>query len=94
MKLKQYIRPTQIVRAVMRAAGKRSDLIWTNSYKQCRTVKCYAHNDQNLQNLIGAIRTALDQAGVNEIGFKVRPGPFWRGGTQSLIVRIPRTEQA
>ena len=94
VEIKSFIRPTQIVRSVMRAHGKNPYMIFTNSYKHCRTVKCYVHNDQSLQNLIDAIRRALEGAGVDELGFRVRPAPFWRAGVGSLIVRIPRTEQA
>ena len=93
MSLKRFIRPTQIVRAVMRAAGKRSDLIWTNSYKDCRTVKCYTRGASPVE-LINDIRAALHEAGVYDFKIKTIPFSSFSRPVDSLIVRIPRTEQA
>jgi hypothetical protein len=92
VEIKSFVRPTQIVRSVMRAHGKPTYMIYTNAYEKCRTVKCYARGNQNV--LIGDIRTALVKAGVQEFKISVRADSAWRGpGVDSLIVRIPRSEQ-
>jgi hypothetical protein len=97
IEIKDVIRPTQIVRSVMRAHGKPSYMIYTNAYDNCRTVKCYARGNQNV--LIGDIRTALVKAGVEKFSIKTIPSTPWAsryiGGNtiDSLIVRIPRSEQ-
>lgn len=87
--LKDLVRPTTIVRAVMRRHGRPIDQIWTNSYKHCRTVKCYGGTAEMAEE----IGHALQACGVKE--FKVKQqqtGAFWRPGMVT-IVRIPRTEQ-
>ena len=81
MLIKNVIRPTLIARNVMRLHGKSIDLIWTNTYKHCRTVKCYGGNAQ----LDLDLRNMLSAAGVG--GFSIK-----RTG-RGTIVRIPRTEQ-
>lgn len=92
MEIKDFVRPTQIVRSVMRAHGKPSELVFTNSYKHCRTVKCYSRG--SAIELIGDIRTALIKAGVNNFKIRTRADSAWRGpGVDSVIVRIPRSEQ-
>ena len=95
IEIKDFVRPTQIVRSVMRRYGKKSYMIYTNAYEKCRTVKCYSR-DSALE-LIGDIRTALCKAGVTKFSIKTIPSSQWMGrcsGLSSLIVRIPRTEQA
>ena len=93
VEIKSFVRPTQIVRSVMRAHGKPTYMIFTNSYKHCRTVKCYSRG--NAIELIGDIRTALIKAGVQHFKISTRANSAWGGpGVDSLIVRIPRTEQA
>ena len=96
VEIKSFIRPTQIVRGVMRAHGRPAYQIWTNKYEKCRTVKCYVRS--NPLELVGDIRTALVKAGVNDFQIKTVDASFWvnRGTNvfQSLIVRIPNTEQA
>lgn len=97
VEIKDVIRPTQIVRSVMRAHGKTTHRIFTNSYDNCRTVKCYASGSENV--LIGDIRTALVKAGVKEFSIKTIPSTSWanrhnsNNPYSSLIVRIPRAEQ-
>lgn len=92
MEIKDIIRPTQIVRSVMRAHGKPSYMVFTNAYKHCRTVKCYSRG--NASAMIGDIRLALIRAGVQEFKITTRADSAWRGpGVDSVIVRIPRSEQ-
>jgi hypothetical protein len=95
VEIKNYIRPTQIVRSVMRAHGKPTYMIYTNKYDTCRTVKCYVRDSGT--ELIGDIRTALVKAGVSSFKISRRSNDFgYRGGfgIDSLIVRIPFSEQA
>ena len=87
VEIKSFIRPTTIVRSVMRAHGHSAYMIFTNSYKHCRTVKCYGGNNE----LVGDIRTALVKAGVKDFSIDSRDNAF---RPDSFIVRIPRTEQA
>lgn len=94
MEIKDFVRPTQIVRSVMRSHGKLSYEIYTNKYDKCRTVKCY-HRGSPLE-ITGDIRTALIKAGVKSFGIKTITASHWvspNGDLQSLIVRIPNTEQ-
>jgi len=95
VEIKNYIRPTQIVRSVMRAHGKPTYMIFTNKYDTCRTVKCYVRDSAT--ELIGDIRTTLVKAGVSSFKISRRSNEFsYRGsfGVDSLIVRIPFSEQA
>lgn len=79
--LKDFVRPTTVVRSVMYSYGKHSDMVFTNSYKHCRTVKCYGYSAEMAE----VISHALQALGVKEFTVK----SFQR----STIVRIPRTEQ-
>lgn len=89
--LKQYIRPTVLVRNIMKNYGKDQELIFTNSYEKCRTVKCYGGSPE----MELAIRNELAAAGVSGYSIKRRPFTKWAGVTStSFIVRIPRSEQA
>ncbi len=89
--LKQYIRPTVLVRNIMKSYGKDQFLIFTNSYEKCRTVKCYGGSKE----MELAIRNELTAAGVSGYSIKRRPFTKWGGyTTTSFIVRIPRSEQA
>lgn len=92
MQLKDYIRPTTIVRNVMRAHGKPTYMIFTNTYDTCRTVKCYA--DDNAGELRKAVSEALQQAGVREFIIKtIKPAHPLARPVRSFIVRIPFSEQ-
>jgi len=93
MEIKDCIRPTQIVRSVMRQYGKPSYMIYTNRYEKCRTVKCYSRDSAH--DLIMDIRQTLIKSGVNDFSIKTIPARVWgrMGSLQSLIVRIPYTEQ-
>ena len=98
VEFKDIIRPTQIVRSVMRAHGKSTHRIFTNSYDNCRTVKCYARGNESV--LIGDIHSALIKAGLKVFSIKTIPSTSWANRyskdnpLSSLIVRIPRAEQA
>ena len=94
--IKDFIRPTQIVRGVMRAYGRDALGIYTNNYKHCRTVKCYIRPGLRHTELIGDIRTALVKAGVVDFQIKVIDTPAFSTHrlADSLIVRIPKKEQA
>lgn len=85
--LKNYVRPTLLVRNVMKSFGKPSELVFTNSYKACRTVKCYGV-DPAMQDQIASVLVA---AGVKDFKIKNTAGRMFRRG--STIVRIPRSEQ-
>jgi hypothetical protein len=93
MQIKDYIKPTTIVRNVMRTHGKPTYMIFTNKYDTCRTVKCYAGD--NSGELRKAVSEALQQAGVREFNIKTISTPTMRGGhfARSFIVRIPFSEQ-
>jgi hypothetical protein len=90
--IKDFVRPTVIVRGVMRAHGKSTEMIFTNKYKMCRTVKCYVRPDKTHVELIGDIRTALVKAGVVDFNIKIKDSTTWRAAN-SLIVSIPFKEQ-
>ena len=91
--LKQFIRPTQVVRSVMRAYGQQSYEIWTNKYKDCRTVKCYATGQ--VSKMIEQIRAELIGAGVKEFTIKTyKDANSSEYLPPAVIVRIPNTEQA
>lgn len=80
---------TKIVRALMRASGKQ--LIWTNTYKNCRTVKCYAYWDEMSvdDDMAKTIHETLTKLKVNhDVHYTdgSRGSPY-RGGP-AVIVRI------
>lgn len=88
MLLKEVIRPTLIARSVMNHDG--NVLVYTNSYKHCRTVKCYGGSERLTSNLT----EALTVAGVKNFKVKVQRSRGWASNENVTIVRIPRTEQA
>ena len=88
MLLKGVIRPTLIARSVMSNAGK--VLIFTNSYDNCRTVKCYGGSEKLTSRLI----EALTAAGVKDFKVKVQRSRGWASNENVTIVRIDRSEQA
>lgn len=98
IQIKSVIRPTQIVRGVM--YSHKSELVYTNKYKTCRTVKCYFDPKVGAEQLKADITTALHSAGVQEFRIKTvkYTDPFHLGSLKytfySLIVRIPFSEQA
>jgi len=95
MAIKTYIRPTTLVRNIMKSFGKNEYLIFTNSYEKCRTVKCYAYGNRDTEMEL-VIRNELTAAGVSNYEIKRRRGFPASGRTAggSFIVRIPRSEQA
>ena len=91
--LKQYIRPTVLVRNIMKSYGKIHFEIFTNKYNKCRTVKCY----EGSAEMELAICKELSAAGVRDYSIKRRQHKdrIWGGYMpMSFIVRIPRSEQA
>ena len=76
---------TKIVRRVMKSFGKSQ--VWTNKYKNCRTVKCYQSSVDD--GMLKSIYEALDRNGV---GYSVSvkkiscPEGYNSG---SLIIRLP-----
>jgi len=92
MEIKEYIRPTVLVRSIMRKFGVPGYMMYTNSYDKCRTVKCYRLNSMNISDLYDEVYEQLEKAGVRDFDIKLPEGHFsYRSG--SFIVRIPRTEQ-
>lgn len=83
--LKDFVRPTAVVRNIMKHYGRSSELVFTNSYKHCRTVKCYGYSDQMVEEISSALRLL----GVKSFDVKARCCGYGR----STIVRIPRSEQ-
>jgi len=95
--LKTYIRPTQIVRSVMRSFGKTS--VFTNRYSTCRTVKCYAIGSRVVmtqdERMMREITKALMEAGVQDFEVKqIASNGYSARGVGSIIVRIGFEEQA
>lgn len=80
----EVLEATKIARNIIRSAkgNKRYIALYTNKYKNCRTVKCYAGNEETQRKIIQAVGKELPQATV-----KVIMSPTGIG--KSLIVRIP-----
>lgn len=96
MEIKDYIRPTTLVRSIMRKFGIPTYMMYTNSYDKCRTVKCYRVGDldsiEGVEALYKEIKKALTKAGVKGFSLRLPEGHYsFRPG--SFIIRIPRTEQ-
>lgn len=92
METKDYIRPTVLVRSIMRKFGVPEYMMYTNTYVKCRTVKCYRLNDMNISDLYDEVYEQLEKAGVRDFDIHMPDGhSSYRPG--SFIVRIPRTEQ-
>lgn len=79
------MRSTLLVRCLMEAHGK--DTVYTNKYKTCRSVKCYAGFEDNTA-LINSITEALNAA---KIPFSVNCTASQNHGytPASLIIRLP-----
>jgi hypothetical protein len=91
--LKQYIRPTVIVRNVMRTFGRPSYAIYTNKYEKCRTVKCYAQGEY--VKMMAAIKAELIGAGVTDFEVKVyKDGNSSAWNVPAVIVRIPNEQMS
>lgn len=80
--LSQVIRPTVIVRQILRMHGVPTFLMFTNSYKSCNTVKAYPRDVDNITDAVKDITFALTQAGVT--GFEIKQNP------RAMIVCIPK----
>jgi len=79
------MRSTLLVRCLMTAHGKHS--IWTNKYEKCRTVKCYAGNNDN--SLICGLVSALNAAGIDFTLKITEPVAHKYSIRPSIIVRLP-----
>lgn len=73
---------TKAIRAVMHTQGKCN--IFTNKYKNCRTVKVYGTVNECACKAIQDIAKRANK----DITIKTRPAPRWYGGVVT-IVRIP-----
>ena len=99
VEIQYFVSPTQIVRSVIRA-HKPMWVVNTNTSKHYRTVSFRSRNG-DASEIIEDIRTALQDAGVE--GFSIKTIPYTRWSKyfnkpaphkiESVIVRIPRTEQ-
>jgi len=79
------MRSTLLVRCLMTAHGKRT--IFTNKYEKCRTVKCYAGDNDTA--MVKGIVDALTAAGVNHsVKITSKNATRYSPG-RSLIVRLP-----
>ena len=91
--LATVIRPTELVRRLMRAHGASSYMTFTNSYKHCRTVKCYAGQ---LKDEEAFKRDLLEMFTKLELGcpqvYRTKSISVYRN-TAAMIVRIPRSLQ-
>jgi hypothetical protein len=88
--LKDFIRPSIVVRNIMRAHGRLGHEIWTNRYDKFSSVKCYAE-DEGLgaildEEMVNEINNALTLMGV--VDFRVRRCNNSKA-PPSIIVRIP-----
>ena len=94
VQIKSVVRPTQIVRGVMYSHGRA--MVFTNKYPTCRTVKCYFGPHELAEEISKDVTAALHAAGVKEFKIKTRKAPanYWLLYMNSLIVRIPFSEQA
>lgn len=92
--LANVIRPTQAVRRLMYTHGASSALTYTNSYKHCRTVKCYAGQ---LRDEEAFKRDLLELFSKLELGcpqvYRTESYSAFRN-TAAMIVRIPRSLQS
>ena len=79
------MRNTAIIRQILRAngIGRGYSEMFTNKYKNCRTVKAYLYRDNNVER---AKEMILDE--VPEATFKTVEGLY---SAPSFIVRVPRT---
>ena len=91
--LATVIRPTEVVRRLMRAHGASQHMIWTNSYEKCRTVKCYAgqlKDEEAFRSDLLEMFTKLE-LGCPQV-YRTESYSVHRN-TAAMIVRIPRSLQ-
>ena len=81
------MRPTHIVRYVMQRAGKLS--VYTNLYKTCRTVKCYAGDAEANAMLEKAVVSELALWGITNVKIRMTPGTKSWGGRPGFVVELP-----
>lgn len=88
--IKDYVRPTTLVRSVMRKFGVPTYMMFTNNYEKCRTVKCYRLHGLDVEALYDEICNVLRQAGCRGFSLRLPEGHHsYRPG--SFIVRIPKS---
>lgn len=83
--LATVIRPTEVVRRLMYAHGAIPSRTFTNSYDNCRTVKCYV---RQIRDVDAFARDLLEMYTKLELGC-----PQTHSTPRGLIVRIPRSLQ-
>lgn len=85
------VKPTTIVRRVLVSYGKNTERVFTNKYKNYRTVKAYAWSDLNLMTeVINEIRRQLEPYGIEPI-FRLSSQRYLGRYClpQSFIVQLP-----
>lgn len=80
------MRPTLIVRQIMRKHNKIR--VFTNLYDTCRTVKCYAKLNENVE-MIDEIEKTLTEQGVAYSVKRINHIASGWGPYPSIIVRLP-----
>lgn len=77
---------TRVIREIMRKHGHRD--IYTNKYKNCRTVKCYSNPRTNTK-MFKELMTELKQHGM-EFEIKITKAPY-KWSTAGVVIRVPIT---
>ena len=87
--LAPYIRPTNIVRQVMYKHGRTPRWeVWTNNYKNCHTVKCYAAGPATDAAMVAEITAVLFELGVPHQVRSTKASSMFRRG--AIIIRLPK----
>ena len=92
MKMSKPVRTTQIVRSMMRAHGANKHMIWTNKYKHCSTVKCYATQIKDVEALKQDLITKFVELGICNYDAYFAPSNYVYRLLDSLIVSIPKSK--
>ncbi len=81
----QVLEATKLARKIIRAEfPENANLdIWTNKYKTCRTVKCYASDTRLVNRITKEVTSLIPEATV------VLRQPIFKYGRPALIIRIP-----
>jgi hypothetical protein len=80
---------TLIARRVFRANGR--DIVYTNNYKNCRTVKAYRTGSTDLDvKMVHEITTLLGNLGYNGISANFTQAQATYRGRGAIIIRIPK----
>lgn len=83
----KIVRPTAAVRRLMAAHGAASWLIFTNTYKTCRTVKCYTHHLKTVKQFKQELLDMFETLGYG-------CPQMYQSNEGGLIVRIPHSLQS